>query len=472
VHDRTRAQFLVVMMVIGVALVGAVVWVTTPASTTAGAELDAGALDATGTTVLGSADGLTLGGPGSTLATSDRVAPGGPAGARGAASAAAPAPPIPGCVPAPLAQRAARTLIVGLPDVTDPSDPLVKKVLDIGVGGIFLNPGNVESRPQLMRLIQGIRAQARRPIVISIDEEPGRVSSLGEIIGSSPSARRMADEGPATDVRAYATTVATELARLGIDLNLAPVADLTDGPYDEIIGDRSFSLDPAIASEYAIAYSQGMTDGGVRAVAKHFPGQGRATDDVHFEAAEPISAPLDLLRLTDVRPFRDLVRAGIPAVMMNHIRYTALDRNLPASLSPKAYSLLRDLGFQGVAITDSLGMGAVNLTWGFYDSAPMAVAAGADGLLATDGFFAEEMRDGLVDSVAAGRLAERRLNEAAARMVALAGGDPRAVSCINVDLPRMTPAPVPVTVTTTTEPVLEEYPEELSDEYSEEFPEE
>jgi len=153
--------------------------------------------------------------------------------------------------------------------------------------------------------------------------------------------------------------------------------------------------------------------------------------------------PLDVLRLTDVRPFRDLVRAGIPVVMMNHIRYTALDRNLPASLSPKAYGLLRDLGFEGVAITDSLGMGAVNLTWGFYDAAPMAIAAGADGLLGTDGFFAEEMRDGLVDAVAKGKLVEGRLSQAAARMVALAGGNPRTVACVDVTLPHLAPAPLP-----------------------------
>ena len=332
-----------------------------------------------------------------------RPTPAPPAVGRSAAVAAG---QVPNCTPVSLAQRAARTLIVGIPDVTDPSDPIVKKVLDIGVGGIFLNPGNVESESQLMRLVQGIRAQAGRPIVITVDEEPGRVSSLGDILGPSPSARRMADEGPASEVRTYAHEVAIELARLGIDLNLAPVADLTDGPYDGIIGDRSFSADPAIASEYALAFAEGMADGGVRSAAKHFPGQGRSTDDIHFEAAAPITTPLDILRLTDVRPFRDLVRAGIPVVMMNHIRYTALDRNLPASLSPKAYALLRDLGFQGVAITDSLGMGAVNLTWGFYDAAPMAVAAGADGLLGTDGFFAEEMRDGLVDAVAAGRLSE------------------------------------------------------------------
>ena len=249
---------------------------------------------------------------------------------------------VPNCTPVPLAQRAARTLIVGIPDVTEPSDPIVKTVLDIGVGGIFLNPGNVVSESQLMRLVRGIRAQAGRPIVITVDEEPGRVSSLGDILGPSPSARRMADEGPASDVRAYAHEVAVVLARLGIDLNLAPVADLTDGPYDEIIGDRSFSADAAIASEYALAFAEGMADAGVRSAVKHFPGQGRATEDIHFEEAVPITTPLDTLRLTDVRPFRDLVRAGIPVVMMNHIRYTALDRNLPASLSPKAYALLRE----------------------------------------------------------------------------------------------------------------------------------
>lgn len=458
VHDRTRAQALVGLMLVGVALFGVVVWITTPTSTSAGvAAADAADLDAAGSAALTPASGLTPVAPGPTLAGSGTSVPtvgtrttAAAGGARSTSSTTAAGLASAGadCVPIPLSQRVARTLIVGIPDITDPSDPLIKKVLDIGVGGIFLNPGNVVSQAQVMRLVQGIRAQARRPIVVSIDEEPGRVSSLATLLGPSLSARRMADEEPASEVRAYAGTVATELHRLGIDLNLAPVADLTDGPYSDIIGDRSFSADPAIASEYALAFADGMADGGVRAVAKHFPGQGRSADDLHYEASEPVTVPLDTLRLTDLRPFRDLVRAGIPVVMMNHLRYTALDRNLPASLSPRAYSLLRDLGFKGVAITDSLGMAAVNLTWKFYDAAPMAIAAGADGVLGTDGFFAEEMRDGLVDAIAAGTLSERRLNEAAARMVALAGGDPRAVSCLAVDLPRMQPPPVPVTTTT------------------------
>lgn len=438
-HDRARARVLIALTVAGVALTGVVVWITTPPSTTYAVDQ----INASSAAALAPGSGLNPRASGPTLATSAVTLASGASGTGGSAGTGpagptlAPAATVPDCTPVSLAQRAARTLIVGIPDVKDPSDPIVKKVLDIGVGGIFLNPGNVESEAQVVRLVKGIRGLARRPVVVTIDEEPGRVSSLGEILGPSRSARRMADEGPASEVRTYAHTVAIELARLGIDLNLAPVADLTDGPYDGIIGDRSFSADPAIASEYAIAFAQGMADAGVRSAAKHFPGQGRSTDDIHVEAAPPITTSLDLLRLTDVRPFRDLVRAGIPVVMMNHIRYTALDRNLPASLSPKAYALLRDLGFRGVAITDSLGMGAINLTWGFYDAAPMAVAAGADGLLGTDGSFAEEMRDGLVDAVAGGRLSEGRLSEAAARMVALAGGNPRAVACIDVDLPRM-----------------------------------
>ncbi len=454
---------MVALAVVGVALTGLVVWITTPASTeAAGTELAASGLASLSPTpglspetpnptlarsaptiTAGSSVGDTVGSTGGNRTGTAGVNPSGGTGTPSGLPAVAVAETVPGCTPASLAQRAARTLIVGIPDVKDPSDPIIKKVLDIGVGGIFLNPGNVDSEAQVIRLVKGIRAQAGRPIVVSVDEEPGRVSSLGDILGASPSARRMANEGPASEVRSYARTVAVRLARLGIDLNLAPVADLTDGPYDGIIGDRSFSSDPAIASEYALAFAQGMVDGGVRPVAKHFPGQGRSTDDIHFEEASPITTPLDLLRLTDVRPFRDLVRAGIPVVMMNHIRYSALDRNLPASLSPRAYGLLRELGFNGVAITDSLGMGAVNLTWGFYDAAPMAIAAGADGLLGTDGFFAEEMRDGLVDAVAAGKLSERRLSEAAARMVALAGGNPRTVACIDIDLPRMKPAPLP-----------------------------
>ena len=124
-------------------------------------------------------------------------------------------------------------------------------------------------------------------------------------------------------------------------------------------------------------------------------------------------------------------------VMLNHLGYAALDPDLPASLSPKAYALLREMGFEGVAMTDSLGMGAVNLRWDFPEAAVRAIEAGADVALATDGNQAQRMRDALVEAVRSGRLPEARLNEAAARATALAGGDPRAMSCVDVELPTL-----------------------------------
>ena len=172
---------------------------------------------------------------------------------------------------------------------------------------------------------------------------------------------------------------------------------------------------------------------------KHFPGQGRSATDTHAESAL-VETALDELRSTDLVPFQRAVDAGAPVVMLNHLLYSALDPDLPASLSPGAYALLREMGFDGVAMTDSLGMGAVNLRWDFPEATVRAIEAGADAALVTDGNQAEGMRDALVDAVRSGRLPEERLSEAAARVTALAGGDAMAMSCTEVDLPSLSVA--------------------------------
>jgi beta-N-acetylhexosaminidase len=187
-----------------------------------------------------------------------------------------------------------------------------------------------------------------------------------------------------------------------------------------------------VASNYAYAYAAGLADGGVLPVAKHFPGEGRSSEDIHVRAAS-VTVSLDALQSSDLRPFDALIRAGIPAVIMNHLRYSSLDPSLPASLSPRAYQLLRGLGFRGAAITDSVGMGAVNQTWDVAEASVRAVTAGADGVLNTGGETAKDMRHGLVAAVLGGKLDESRLDEAASRIVALAGGDPRTVTCTTGD---------------------------------------
>jgi beta-N-acetylhexosaminidase len=346
------------------------------------------------------------------------------------------ATPSPACTPAPLDKRAAAVLVVGIPGVTTADEPLGQSLVDMGVGGLFLSEPNVESAEQVTALVSGLRARAGRPLLVSTDEESGRVAVTREIVGAGPSPRRLARQRTPEQVREFAAGVGARLKEVGIDLDLAPLLDLDDGPYSGIIGDRSFSADPETAAAYGLAFSTGLLDAGVTPTVKHFPGQGRSATDTHAEAAV-VDATVEDLKTTDLLPFQRAIDAGAPVVMLNHLGYSALDADLPATLSPKAYALLREMGFRGVAMTDSLGMGAVNLRWDFPEAAVRAIEAGADAALATDGNQAQRMRDALVEAVRTGRLPEERLSEAAARVTALAGGDARALTCVDVQLPTL-----------------------------------
>jgi beta-N-acetylhexosaminidase len=342
----------------------------------------------------------------------------------------------PACVPAPLAERAAAVLVVGLPGVTGPEEPLARELVELGVGGVFLSTSNVVTAAQTSALVTGLqdgmRREHGRPLVVSTDEESGRVALARAVVGEGPSPRRLAASLTVEEVEAFAAESGARLAELGITLNLAPVVDLDDGAADGVIGDRSFGSDPDLVTAYAAAYWRGLASAGVTPTAKHFPGHGRSTTDTHLEG-DVVETSLGQLLREDLVPFARAVEDGVPVIMLNHLAYRALDPHLPASLSPAAYAALREMGFEGVAMTDSLGMGAVHQRWDFPESVVLAVDAGADAALATHGSRARQMRDALVTAVQDGRLDEARLSEAAARVVALAGGDPVAMSCLDLE---------------------------------------
>lgn len=342
------------------------------------------------------------------------------------------APEEPACEPGPLDARAAQLVVVGLPDVVSADDPLVAELVDLGVGGVFLNDGNVVDTVQVQALTATLRASFDLPVLITTDEEAGRVSTFRHLIGATSSPRTLAATRSSEDVRTYAMELGQRLAELGLNSDLAPVADLDAGPAAGVIGDRSFSADPLLAAEHAAAFASGLADAGIIPVAKHFPGLGRADDDVHRSAAA-IDAPLEELLATDIMPFVGLIEAGVPIVMTGHAVYDALDPEQPASLSPSVYALLRELGFKGVAMTDSIGMGAIHRRWDFPEATVAAVEAGADAVLATDGRQATDMVAALVRAVERGRLDESRLDEAAARMLALKGIDPAVLTCVTTD---------------------------------------
>lgn len=340
------------------------------------------------------------------------------------------------CSGASLAERAAQTLVVGLPGVVAADDPLVAEVLDVGVGGVLLTKTNVDSEWQVRTLVSALRRGSAHGLLVTTDEEPGRVSSFRTLLGATSSARTLARRGDPAAVQTFARQLGEALATMGVDANFAPVVDVDAGPAGGVIGDRAFSGDPAAVTRYGLAFSRGLAAAGVHPTAKHFPGHGRSPTDSHRSRGR-VEASLEELAATDLRPFAAQIDAGVPLVMVGHVAYDALDPDLPASLAEATYALLRDMGFSGLAITDSTGMGAVHGTWDFATSAVMAVRAGADAVLTTDGNQARAMRDALVEAVAAGDLDESRLDEAAARMLALKGEDPAEIMCTEV-------APLPV----------------------------
>ena len=315
-----------------------------------------------------------------------------------------PPPPAPSCAPADLATRAGQVLVVGLPGVVDPGDPLVAELADLQVGGVLLTKTNVETAEQVRALTAALKGGQVVAPIVTTDEEPGRVSSIGALTGRTSSSRTLAAQGGPDEVRAFARQMGSDLAELGIDSDLAPVADLDAGPAGGIIGDRSFSADPSTAAAYAVAFSRGLAEAGIVPTVKHFPGHGRSSTDSHLQL-DTVDVSADVLAETDLAPFQAAIDVGVPVIMLNHVGYTALDPDLPASLSPRAYELLRSMGFTGVAMTDSLGMGAVNLTWPFPEAAVRSIGAGADAVLATDGNQARAMRDALVAAVESGRVA-------------------------------------------------------------------
>lgn len=346
----------------------------------------------------------------------------------GAAAGAAPSPTEPSCDPAPLARRAGATVIAGLPEATDADHDAVDALDTANVAGVFLTRANIERRWQASSLIRGLRRRLDDGVLIATDEETGRVSSFRAITGPTSSPRTTARTLEPPAWRERAEQLGETLGDVGVDWNFGPVADLDGGPPGGIIGDRSFSNDPQRATDFVLAFADGLARAGVIPTVKHFPGHGNATGDPHRGTVQD-DRSLAELRDADLKPFEAAIDAGVPTVMVSHVVHTALDHDRPASLAPEAYALLDDLGFDGVAITDSLGMGALHQRYGYAAATAKALAAGADAVLVKDGHAAPAVVDAIVEAVERGELAESRLNDAATQVRTLAGRDPEPLTC-------------------------------------------
>jgi beta-N-acetylhexosaminidase len=299
----------------------------------------------------------------------------------------------------------------------------IRSWLERGIGGVVLFARNVDSRGQLSALTGELRAE-RPDVLVAIDEEGGDVTRLEADTGSSypgNSALGAVDDVELTE--RVAAAMGSDLAAVGVNVDLAPVADVNSNRENPIIGVRSFGSDPALVARHVAAFVVGLQGVGVAACAKHFPGHGDTEVDSHLELPV-VAADRDTLEQRELPPFRAAVEAGVRSIMTAHISLPAID-SAPATLSRAVLQgLLREeLGFAGVVITDALEMRGVSASVGVEEGAVRAIEAGADALCLGGDLGDDEtsaVHGAIVGALRSGRLAEGRLAEAAGRVAELA----------------------------------------------------
>ncbi|MBD5182834.1 MAG: serine hydrolase [Bacteroidales bacterium] len=246
-------------------------------------------------------------------------------------------------------------------------------------GGLLFSKGSLEQYATMTNYAQEL---AKVPLLMTFDGEWG----LPMRIPDTPRFPHNMALGAISNYRLlydYGKEMARECQLAGIQVNFAPVADVNSNPSNPVIGYRSFGEDPERVAKAVVAYSLGLEDGGVQAVAKHWPGHGDTDTDSH-KALPVVNHTLDQLRNVDFVPFRDFTEAGCSGIMVGHIAVPVLDASgAPASLSTIVNSkyLREELGFDGLIYTDALSMkGSMNNTGG-RNVAVAALLAGADVLL-------------------------------------------------------------------------------------------
>ncbi|UAK33785.1 glycoside hydrolase family 3 protein [Nocardia asteroides] len=321
--------------------------------------------------------------------------------------------------------KLAQLLTVGVTGAADATGV----VRDEQIGGIFVGGWTDEALLGSGQITQVTQA-AKVPLMVTIDEEGGRVSRVRDLIGPAPSARETAQT--MSPEQYYSATLARgrALKDLGVTVNFAPDVDVSSQPDDTVIGDRSFSDDPAVVTRYADAYVRAMREVGVGTVMKHFPGHGSASGDSHTGAVR--TPPLEQMQTVDLAPFRDLVGSGA-AVMVGHLDVPGLTTpDVPASISPETMRLLREgtgygaAAFQGPIFTDDLGgMAAITSRMSIEDAVEAALLAGADNALWITTDAVPQVLDRLEQAVSSGRLPMAQVDASVLRMAAFKGALPR-----------------------------------------------
>lgn len=330
----------------------------------------------------------------------------------------------------PIEAKIGQMLLVGFRGTQIADDSLIAKNLrDQYLGGVVLFSINMRSRQQIKDLTHRIQSLAPIPVLITTDQEGGKVARLGQSNGypTSYSPARLGHDNDLEETRTQAAALADMLCDAGFNLNLAPVVDVAVNPRNPIVAllERSFSADPEVVAAQAGAFIDGQHDKGIKCTLKHFPGHGSSRNDTHLGFVNVTDTWGD----AELIPYRRLIeQAKVDAIMTAHIFNAKLDPDLPATLSPAVITgLLREqLGYDGVVISDDMQMRAIADLFNLEKAFELAVLAGVDIISVSTNFsYQGAIADRFIDTMKRlldkGVVTEARIEQSYRRIMRLKG---------------------------------------------------
>ncbi|MDM5220782.1 beta-N-acetylhexosaminidase [Peribacillus sp. NJ11] len=319
-----------------------------------------------------------------------------------------------------LEEKVGQLMMVGFRG-TEKSSEITELIEQKHIGGVIYFDRNMKSPEQVAKLSNSLQQTADQstlslPLMVAVDQEGGNIIRMRERVSPLPAQKDLGENATVEDMYKVAKLNGAELGSMGININFAPVLDLSK------TDERSLGKDPEKVYQYGKKAIQGLNDVSITGALKHFPGNGRSEIDPHVETSSVEANQLDLEN-SDIYPFKQIISEMDNQkffVMVTHIKYPAYDKEKPASLSKVIIEdLLRGkLKYEGLVVTDDLEMGAVNKYFSYEDMGKQAILAGADLLLVCHEYSHElEVYNGLLKAAKTGEVPMDRINESVKRVL-------------------------------------------------------
>lgn len=290
------------------------------------------------------------------------------------------------------------------------------------VGGILYSEKNLEDADQVKKLLEGTQTFLKEgqffPAFLAIDEEGGDVAPVAQALDTTAFAT-MAELGESGDTDAVSEmgkTIAADLLELGFNVNFAPLADLADTTHNDVIGTRSFGLDPEMTASMVTSMVLGSQETGVLCAVSHFPGLGSVEDVSHIERRS-IARSKEQMDQAELLPFRSAIASNAGFILVSHAVFTAVDDQRIASFSPSVMEMLRnEMGYRGIILTDALDIPVITDHYTPEEATLNAVNAGCDMLLCPSDL--DSSIEALLNAVESNTIKEERINESVTRILA------------------------------------------------------